>query len=444
MRLAWPAIVSQGLATSVSLVDAWMLGRLGTDALNVVGYTSQYFQLAQAILLGFSVACVALMARAIGAGEPGRARHAFAASLVLALLASLGICAVSLGMPRALLLVLGARPQLAELAVPYFRLTLGSSAFFALSLTVESAFRAARNTTIPLAIAALVTAVKLGLNALLIFGALGFPRLELVGAGIATLAAQVIGLGLFAAIVVRLGAREAAFVRVSRADFRGLAPRVREMLRVSWSAAAERLFLNSAILIYFWVLSGYGPAAVAAYTVGVRLLAFSWIPATGISIAASTLVGQALGARDPRLAARAGWRATRLSLLVSLLLFALFAALRLPLAESFTADPAVLAALEPFMLLLGIAQPFLGVHFTLAGALRGAGDTVTPLWSAVLGNWLFRVPLALVAAKIVHAPVVWIWATVVFDHVTRAVWLAWSFRRERWARNLGTGVRSAA
>jgi len=104
----------------------------------------------------------------------------------------------------------------------------------------------------------------------------------------------------------------------------------------------------------------------------------------------------------------------------------------------------VLAALEPFMLLLGIAQPFLGVHFTLAGALRGAGDTVTPLWSAVLGNWLFRVPLALVAAKIVHAPVVWIWATVVFDHVTRAVWLAWSFRRERWARNLGTGVRSAA
>ena len=129
------------------------------------------------------------------------------------------------------------------------------------------------------------------------------------------------------------------------------------------------------------------------------------------------------------------------SLAVSLALFVIFAALRIPLAESFTQDPEVIAVLEPFMLLLGIAQPFLGVHFTLAGALRGAGDTVTPLWSATLGNWIFRVPLALLVAKVLHMDVVWVWGTVVFDHVTRAIWLAWAFRRERWALNLGAGLR---
>ena len=159
----------------------------------------------------------------------------------------------------------------------------------------------------------------------------------------------------------------------------------------------------------------------------------------GISIAASTLVGQALGAGDVRLAARAGWRSARLSLLVSLVLFVVFALLRTTLAEGFTDDADVIAALEPFMLLLGIAQPFLGVHFTLAGALRGAGDTVTPLWSATLGNWVFRVPLALLVAKVFHADVVWVWGTVVFDHVTRAIWLTWAFRRERWAQKRRRG-----
>jgi Na+-driven multidrug efflux pump len=100
----------------------------------------------------------------------------------------------------------------------------------------------------------------------------------------------------------------------------------------------------------------------------------------------------------------------------------------------------VIAPLEPFMLLLGIAQPFLSLHFTLAGALRGAGDTKTPLWSAIFGNWIFRVPLALLVAKVLELPVVWVWGTVVFDHVTRAVWLTWSFRRERWAKSVGANV----
>jgi putative MATE family efflux protein len=440
VRLAWPAIISQVLASGVSLIDIAMLGRLGTEALAAVGYTSQFFQLAQAALLALSVACVALMARALGADEPERARGAFAASLVLAVGSAVAICVVAVGYPRILLGWLNADPAVIDCAVPYFRLTLGSTLFLAVTLTIESAFRSARNTTTPLLIAAVVTAVKLALNWILIFGALGFPRLDLVGAGLATLGAQLVGVTLFIAASRRRNRPESHAVRLLRADFanvRGLLP---ETARVSWPALGERVLLNSALLIYFWVLSDYGPVAIAAYTIGVRLLSFSWIPGVGISIAASTLVGQALGAGDARLAARAGWRSARLSLLVSLALFVVFALLRKTLAEGFTDDPDVIAALEPFMLLLGIAQPFLGVHFTLAGALRGAGDTVTPLWSATLGNWVFRVPLALLVAKVFHADVVWVWATVVFDHVTRAIWLTWAFRREHWARNIGAGL----
>ncbi|HXX48341.1 MAG TPA: MATE family efflux transporter [Myxococcota bacterium] len=443
LRLAWPAVVSQLLATSVSVIDLWMLGRLGTTAVAVAGYTSQYYQLAQAALLGLSVACIALMSRALGAGDPARARRAFAASLGLAVGSAAVISAASLLFPREFLGVLGARPEVAEMAVPYFRFTLGATVFFAASLTVESAFRSARNTAVPLLIASGITVVKLALNALLIFGAWGFPAWGLAGAGAATLGAQVVGIVLFAAVARRRGRPESPAVRLSRADFAGAFGLLAETARISWPAAGERILINAALFIYFRVLSSYGPAAIAAYTVGVRLLAFSWTAPTGISIAASTLVGQALGASDARLAARAGWRAARLSLLASLPLFVVFALLRTTLAESFTHDPEVIPQLESFMILLGAAQPFLSVHFTLSGALRGAGDTTTPLWSAIFGNWIFRVPLALGVVHL-HLPVVWVWGTVVFDHVTRAVWLTWSFRRERWARNLGASAQRAA
>ena len=163
-----------------------------------------------------------------------------------------------------------------------------------------------------------------------------------------------VGLALFFTLSRRRGRPESAALRLSRGDFRGARALLRETIRVSWPAAGERILINSALFIYFSVLSSYGPAAIAAYTIGVRLLAFSWIAPTGISIAAATLVGQALGARDVRLAARAGWRAARLSLIAALPLFVLFAVFRIPIAESFTSDPRVIEPLEPFMLLLGI------------------------------------------------------------------------------------------
>ena len=217
---------------------------------------------------------------------------------------------------------------------------------------------------------------------------------------------------------------------------------LRETARVSWPALGERLLLNSALLIYFWVLSGYGPAAIAAYTIGVRLLAFSWIPADG-HLDRRVDAGRP-GARRARRAARgarglARARASRCSSRCAL--FVVFALLRLPLAESFTDDAAgdrraraVHAAARH-----RAAVPRRALHARGRAARRGRhGDAA--LVARSLGNWVFRVPLALLVAKVFHADVVWVWATVVFDHVTRAIWLTWAFRRERWAQNLGAGL----
>ncbi len=428
--LAWPVILSQVMASAVSLIDIAMLGRLGPDALAAVGYVTQFFWLSQAMLMAVGIACVALMARALGAEDPGRAREALAAGLLVAVVVSSAVASLVIALPFEMLSLLNAEPRVAELAVPYLRLTLLSTLLFAVSITLESGFRAARDTRTPMWVAGVVTALKTGLNALLIFGLWGFPRLDLVGAGIATIAAQAVAVVLLWIAAHRTPARHALGLRVS--ELRPRREPLAAVLRIAAPAILERVVLNLALMAYFAVLSRYGSAALAAYTVGVRVLSFSWIPGTGFAAAAATLVGHALGAADPRAAGRAGWRATRFALLVSVTLGLLYALGRGPLARVFTDDPGVIAELGPFMLLLALSQPLLGIHFTLGGALRGAGDTMTPLLAATLGNWGLRVPLAFLVAYVLEWSVVWVWAALVFDHLARAVWLALAFRAGRW------------
>jgi len=425
--LSWPVMLSQALLNVVGLIDIAMVGRLGSGSVAAVGYATQFFHLSQSVLFAVGFATVALMAQAIGAGDPLRARRSLAAALMVAVGAASLLCGVMVVWPRPLLAALGAAPEVAEAAIPYLRLVVGSSLLLAVGMTLEFALRANRNTRTPMLIALVVTGVKIAGNAALIFGTGPFPRLELVGAGLATLASQAIGLLLFAAMAMRSGEGSALALRPR--DFAHARRQVGPVIRLAVPSVGERLANSLAMLAYFRVLSDYGSVAIAAYTVGVRLLAFTWIPGTAFGTAAATLVGQALGAGRPEVAKRAGWRTTRLALAVALGLGALCAALPRQIGSLFTDDAALVAELVPFLIALALAQPFLQSHFALGGAHRGAGDTFTPFIASTVGNWAIRVPLACLFAFVLHTPVLWIWVVILGDHLARATWLAVSFAR---------------
>jgi putative MATE family efflux protein len=436
--LSWPVMLSQVLLNVVGLIDLAMVGRLGSEAVAAVGYATQFSQLSQSVLYAVGFATVALMAHAIGARDPARARHALAAALLVAVGIAAAITAILLAAPGAMLAALGAEPAVARAAIPYLQLVVGASLPLAVGMTFEFALRADRDTRTPMLIAAVVTAVKIAGNAVLIFGAGPFPRLELVGAGLATLLSQGIGVLLFATVVVRSSADSPLALRLR--DFAAARPIVREVVRLAVPGIGERLANNLAMLAYFRVLSGYGSIAIAAYTVGVRLLSFTWIPGTSFGTAASTLVGQALGAGRREAAIQAGWRANNLSLGVAVVLGGAWAVMPRLIAGLFTDDAALIDELVPFMVVLALVQPALQSHFALGGAHRGAGDTFTPFVAAAIGNWAFRVPLAFLFALVFDAPVLWIWLVILGDHVARAVWLAVSFRSGRWAtRRAATG-----
>jgi putative MATE family efflux protein len=429
-RLAWPVVLAQLMVNLVSLIDVVMLGQISPYALAAVGFATQFFFLVQSVLLATSFACIALMARAIGAGDISRARRSLAASIEIGTVTALVLVVAILAAPRALLELLGATPEIIDATVPYMSLVLGSSALLSVSMILDSGMRANRNSRTPMLVAAVVAVVKLALNSLLIFGVLGIPRLELVGAGIATVVSQLVGVLLFIALVLR--ARPGSALALRRSDFAGARSERRAVVRLSLPGVAERLAMNLALLAYFRVVSEYGPIAIAAYTIGVRVLAFGWMPGIAFGAAAATLVGQELGAGRPESAMRVGWRSVRLAVGTAVVVGALFAVGRTELARLFTDDAALLAALVPFLLCASIAQPFLQAHFTLGGAHRGAGDTFTPFLASTVSNWALRVPLAVWVAYVLRADLVWVWAVILFDHVARSTWLAFSFRRGRW------------
>jgi putative MATE family efflux protein len=438
--MAWPAILSFVVVNVVDVVDVLFVGRLGRQTVAAWGYATQCVHLVETLVQSVGIGCVALVARAAGARDPERARRGLAASVFVAQgVAAIGLVLVSLA-PRSLLRLLDAEPAVIEIAVPYFRLSAAAMVLFAAAFMFESALRANRNTRGPMFVAAGVMAVKTVLSAGLIFGAFGLPRLELLGAGIATLCAH--GVGLLVYIVLsRVAAREGLSVTFGWEDVRGMWEVAGEVLWVSLPSMGERLIMSLALLTYFKILSGYGTAAIAAYAIGVRLLSFSWSPGLGFSAAASTFVGQALGAGDSDRARRAGARSVVQAVLVMCGLGVAFAFLRSPLAHAFTKDPLVAQNLLPFMLVLAIAQPFMGAHFTLGGVLRGAGDTITPLVGAAVGNWGFRVPLAWLFTRWFGHELVWVWAALIGDHVARTVVNGVVFLRGSWALRVGATLR---
>ncbi|MEE8165474.1 MAG: MATE family efflux transporter, partial [Myxococcota bacterium] len=424
------------LLSLTGLVDRMMIGRLAEDGsaaipLAAVGYATQLFFLINSTLIAVGLACVALMARAIGSGDPARARDAFAASVQISAVITLVYVGTIFLTGEATLQALGAETSVIRIALPYLELSLVAALMLSISLMVESALRADRDTRTPMFIAVVVAIVKLSLNGVLIFGLLGMPRLELVGAGLATAISQGVGLMLFVGVLARTRPNAPTALRLR--DLLRISPATREVIRISLPSIGERIVLNLGLLSYFWILSRwYGTIAVAAYTVGIAILRFSWIPGTAYSQACTTVVGQALGAKRADLAKRTGQRTILLAVATAIPLGILCAWMRYPLARLFTEDLTVVAALGPFMLTLAFAQPILQLHFAFAGAHKGAGDMVTPLVAAIVGNWAIRIPIAVVAGGFLELDVVWVWIALIFDHIGRAIYLGVSFLRGRW------------
>ena len=428
--LAWPVILSLLSEAAVGLVDTLMVGRLGADAVAAVGVGAQLLGAVSIVTTAVGTGTVALVARHVGAGEPALVRRVVGQSIVTGFaLGCLAIVPVELWTAGAVRLF-GVAPSVVDLGVAFTRVVMLAIPGGAVLFVVGSALRAAGDTRTPLAIGLVVNVVNVVLNYGLIFGRLGMPELGVRGSAAASASAFTIG----AVIGVALLARGRLRVRFGRGDLRPEGRTIARIARIGVPTGVEQLAMQTGFLVYLVFASRYGTSAVAAYFIGVRILALSFLPGVGFATAAAALVGQHLGAGAPRTAEDAGWVATRMAVVLMSgagLVLLLFAA---PIARLFVDDAAVIEDTRWFIYMLGLCQPLMAVDYALGGALRGAGDTRFPLLTLFIGLYGCRLAFAWIVTHALALSVPWLWAALLGDYAARAALKSWRYRTGAWQR----------
>ncbi|WP_376791962.1 MATE family efflux transporter [Thermoflexus sp.] len=429
LQLAWPAVLEQLLNIVVDWTDAYLAGHLGTVALAAVGLSGQLINLVAVFFGALGVGATALVARAVGAGDRNQAGRITLQALVSA--GAFGFAGTAFAYIGGawLFAALGAEPAVNTAARTYLNITALSFPAMAILFVGNAALRGAGDTLTPMRTWAVVVFAN-AIMAWTLSGPWSPFRLGIVGLAIAAASARVIG-------AVQVG------IRLWRGTPRLALPRqelgiegnlLKRILRVGLPAGAEQLLLQLALLNLTGVITGLGTAAYAAHQIGLRVMSLSFLPGWGFAVAASTLTGQALGAKQPE----AGKRATFTALLLALILMGtlgLALALGGPLlVDLFTEDPAVIRQGAAALRIAALIQPMMALSFVFSGALRGAGDTRYTLLITATSIWLVRLPIAILFAHGLGWGLPGAWLGMLADFSVRAMLFGWRFISGAWER----------
>jgi putative MATE family efflux protein len=348
---------------------------------------------------------------------------------VMALLVAVLVIALGMVAADEAMALMGLEPEVARQGALYMRLILSTS-FLAFPLTViNGILRGSGDTRTPMWITAVMNVFNVVAAYGLIFGPGPLPAWGVAGAGVATALARALGGGL--AFGVILGGRST--IRVS---LRQVWPLNREllgqMLRLSGPAAVDAVVLRSGSLLFQRIIAALGTVALAAHRIAVNVESLSFMPGWGMSVATSTLVGQSLGARKPELAEASVRRGLALSGALMSGLGVLFVLFGRPIASLFGSTPEVLNLAGVAVQIAALEQPALAAQFVLAGSLKGAGDTRSPLYVSLVGVTLFRVPVVYLLAIGLGWGLAGVWLGTAMDWAARAATSYALYRRGRW------------
>lgn len=430
LRLAWPAIVENLLHTMVGIVDTAMVGRLGAAALAAVGLGNQINQLGLTIFSALATGSTALVARYVGAQEQERARDVARQSLVLGLFVSGTVMLIFLATARGLLGVLFRRSEVEVLsaAATYVRIVALAMVLNYFLIVINAVLRGAGDTKTPMRITALVNVINIIGNTIFIYGVGPVPALGVAGAALGTAISQACG-GILA---LRVLFRDEVLKVRATDSFRPDWGIIRRIANIGVPAGLEQGMLRVGQLVYTMIISSLGTIAYAAHQVALNAESLSFMPGAGFAVAATTLVGQNLGAGKPEDAERAGAITRNMGMLVMSAMGIIFFLLPGPIVRIFSRDPDVIALAVVCLRLVAVAQPSLAIWMILAGGLRGAGDT-RAIMNMVMVSFLgVRVGLAYLLALRLGFGLTGAWIGMVADLFLRSVLIQLRFNRGKW------------
>jgi len=430
LLLAIPMVLEMVLESLFAVVDVFWVGRLGANAVATVGMTESLLALVFAIGLGVALSTTAMVARRIGEKDPEDAAISAVQAIVLGVLLSVILGAVAGWAAPDLLRLMGASPEVVATGSGYARVALGGCGAIIMLFLNNAIFRGAGDASIAMRLLWVSNILNLLLDPCLIFGLGPFPRMGVTGAATATLIGRTIGVLVQLALLLKGTERIHIAARHLRLNFSVMW----RLLRVSFAGILQFAISNASWIGLVRVVSLFGGAAVAGYTVAIRIVIFFILPAWGLSNAAATLVGQNLGAGKPDRAEQAVWRTGLYNLIFLGGLGIFFVVFATPVVKLFVNDPAVVPIAAMALRTFSCGNIGFAYVMVILQAFNGAGDTLTPTIVNFFGYWVIELPLAWWLAVPMHVGVEGAFLAFVIANLAVAAAGVVLFRRGRWKR----------
>ncbi|MFO7618806.1 MAG: MATE family efflux transporter [Thermoplasmata archaeon] len=432
IAFTWPVIITNLMQSLTVTIDTLMLGNIGgeigRDSIAGQGLGSQVVFLTHALMMAVSAGTIALVARYTGAQQKARAERVMEQSIIIGIILSVILTLLGWFFGGYAVELFGAGPEVQSLAEVYVKYVFLGTVFSFFTFIMGAALRGAGDMKTPMIIAAITNVVNIFLNYVLIFGHFGFPAMGVKGAAIATSIGFAVGA---VAYIYLLLARKLA-LNMPAAGKRFVKGVVRKIMKIGTPAAAEQAVLQTGFLFYTAIIVYFGSAALAGHQIGARIQSLAFMPGMGFAMAATALVGQYLGARKPDVAEHSGWESTKLAMLVMCGIGAVMFVFAKQLSALFVDDAETIEYAALWMRLQALAMPAIGIHFTLSGALRGAGDTRWPLNVSAIGMFAVRLPIAIILGFTLGLGILGAWIAFVVEYNVRALIIAWRFRKGHW------------
>jgi putative MATE family efflux protein len=427
-ELAWPSVLSMILMTAFSITDAFFLGQLGTVPLAAAISAIFVVWMLHSVIQIITTGTTAVVARWVGEGRLDEAARAATQSLWWGLGLAGVLTVTGYFITPAVFRVMATDPDVTREGISYLRMIFYGSIFLLLKESFGAIFQATGDTRRPLIVNTVAVALNIILDPLLIFGGFGFPRMETVGAAVATISSYGIASLLYAAFVMAGRMRIPMKLHApGRPDYTLL----RRIVRIGFPLSFADIIFCTVYIFLNQIVAGYGAFAIAALGIGNRLESVNYMVSHGFGIAAATLVGQNLGAKKPERAERSAWYTVAVVVVFTGLVGIATVLFRSELSSIFLSDPGALLALDSYLVLLGSTQIFMGAEIVLYFAFTGAGYTFWPSLISIPGA-ILRIPIAYLIGTTLGLGLDGVWWAITITMVLKGVALAVMFRTNRW------------
>ncbi|MGQ0646167.1 MAG: MATE family efflux transporter [Gemmatimonadaceae bacterium] len=426
--LAIPMVLEMAMESVFAVVDVFFVSRLGADAVATVGLTESLMIMIYTLAMGLGIGATAMVARRIGEKDQEGAAIAAMQAVWIGVFVAIALGIVGAALAPQLLRLMGAEEGVLRTGTRFTQVMLGGNVSVLMLFLINAIFRGAGDAAIAMRTLWLANLINMTLGPCLIFGIGPFPELGVTGAAIATTTGRATGAVYALSRLLRPGAR----VHLARRHLPFHPDIMWRLVKLSASGTFQIFIGSASWVLLIRIISSFGSSVIAGYTIAIRVIIFALLPSWGMSNAAATMVGQALGAGKPERAERAVWIAGfyNVCFLGAVgLIFVLFAP---AIVAVFTRDPAVATNAIDALRVIASGFLFYAYGMVISQSFNGAGDTWTPTWINLLCFWVWEIPLgwflALKAGMGPHG----VYLAVAIAYATLAIVSAVLFKQGKW------------